>query len=84
MHLDCVLSVLNHNKIIYDKNYIVDIKHIPNNYETLNIRIIIYSNISCNLILLGNNVLIAEDNSDKLIKLLEILNYNVIPKNTAI
>ena len=79
MHLDCIFTVLNNNKIIYDKNYIIDLSNIPNYYETLNIRIISNSNISCNLILVGNSILIAEDNNEKLIKLLEILNYNVIP-----
>jgi N-dimethylarginine dimethylaminohydrolase len=79
LHLDCIFTVLNNNKIIYDKNYIIDLSNIPNYYETLNIRIISNSNISCNLILVGNSILIAEDNNEKLIKLLEILNYNVIP-----
>ena len=78
LHLDCVLSVLNHNKIIYHSDYIDELS--INNYEILDIKEYVNPNnpIPCNLVIYNNNIICSDLIKDeKLYDLLHILKYRV-------
>ena len=82
LHLDCVFTILNDNKILYHSDYVSPFK--INNYEILDIKEFVNpaNPIPCNFLLYNDNIVCSDlIKNEMLLELLKILNYRVYTIN---
>ena len=84
LHLDCIFTVLNDNKILINKNYIEQTVNIKS-YTVIDVSsyVSIHNPISLNFLVIGNNILCSNlIESEKILNILNSMNYRVWSINT--